>query len=453
MPSTRLLPVAALGSLLLAACGDVTIAPPVIAPPDGPAAAILECRARVAALTVSCAPQLPPGVTAARLLGGQNTNLRLASRNVRYAAGVFAFDMTVENLLVQKMGTADGTTVDGIRVFFHSGPTATGGSGEIEVLNATGTGTFTGAAQPFFRYPEILAYRDTSQALRWELGVPAGVESFGFTLYLYTELLPVVIFDASVGGNRDIYRVAVDGSDLVRLTTHTATEENPTVSQRTVVYTSYRNGNADLYSIPITGGAETRLTTSTLNETDAAISTDGTRLAYTRELGGLTRLYTADLATPTTATLLNAGSGVIEASAQWSPGDTLVYMSTAAGNADLWRNTVGGTQALVAGTSNSAEVEPAWSHDGARIAFASDSLGDTELFVKDMATNTTTRVTNRVGSDGSPSWLRDGRIVYTCTTATTPLARRLCILDPDTPAYQEIPVTGLEPRRPWAVPF
>ena len=92
--------------------------------------------------------------------------------------------------------------------------------------------------------------------------------------------------------------------------------------------------------------------------------------------------------------------------------------------------TLGGSQSLLAGGS-SADVEAAWSPDGTRIAFASNRTGDTELYILTVATSTVTRLTTRAGSDGAPTWLADGRIVYTCTQGAQ---FRLCIIDPANPA-------------------
>ena len=199
---------AALLSLaVLAACGDDGVRPTEFGPPPANAVAALRCTASVAQAAVSCESIDPAtGVRTAALpgapsqevhiVGGQGTYIRLASSNVTYAGGTFAFDVTVQNLSDQAMGTADGATphADGVRVFFHDGPTTTGGSGTIEVSNATGTATFTASGQEYFQYDGaelgadgILASAETSSAKSWQLSVPAEVTTFSFVLYVATE--------------------------------------------------------------------------------------------------------------------------------------------------------------------------------------------------------------------------------------------------------------------------
>ena len=123
-------------ALLLAACADRL---PTVNEPAAPAAASptlerLDCVAEVRAGRLSCNR---PGeaVTGPRgmVYGGQNTNVRLTSGAVTVdtAAGIFAFPVTVQNLLSQPIGTRDGQTpdADGVRVFFSSGPRRPGGRG------------------------------------------------------------------------------------------------------------------------------------------------------------------------------------------------------------------------------------------------------------------------------------------------------------------------------------
>ncbi|HYJ80844.1 MAG TPA: IPT/TIG domain-containing protein, partial [Longimicrobiaceae bacterium] len=193
--------------LLAAACSDRSEPTSPIGPPHkgGPAVAALTCQASVARRTVECGTPVPSSGAslAIHTLGGQGTYVRIAATGVAYAGGVFSFDATVQNLSDLAFATADGATRhdDGVRVFFHSGPTATGGFGAITVSNETGTGAFTAADQPYFQYggdiggidqgdlgaEGILASAETSTAKEWELAVPGTVTSFSFVLYVRTE--------------------------------------------------------------------------------------------------------------------------------------------------------------------------------------------------------------------------------------------------------------------------
>jgi hypothetical protein len=168
-------------------------APDRLAPPPVDAVQAFECTASTTSRSVSCkSPSPSTGASADVLIGGQNTYVKLTSSNVNYDSGteIFEFDVTVQNLMSEALGTPDGTTPDaeGIQVFFHLGPTVTSGSGVITVANADGTGTFTGTNQPYFAYSEVLDQNEVSAAKPWQLNVPTTVNTFSFTVYVWTEV-------------------------------------------------------------------------------------------------------------------------------------------------------------------------------------------------------------------------------------------------------------------------
>lgn len=186
-PSRLRLGVAACAFVLTAACTDrhplATTAP---APSE---MKTLECSADVATRTLSCTTPPPATTSGARanvIMGGQDVYVKLASVSSSYDAGtqVFQTNVTVQNLVKQSLGTSDGVTVQGVRVFFASGPTATSGSGTIEVINETGEELFLGSSQPYFQYNEILAPYQISSALPWQFSVPNTVGTFRFTVYV-----------------------------------------------------------------------------------------------------------------------------------------------------------------------------------------------------------------------------------------------------------------------------
>jgi len=195
----------ALGAALLAACSERPVPSP--AEPEQPelpvlvkSQAALNCSVSVRSRTVSCVtpePELPTNGNGL-LVGGQGMFVFLNSSNITYDAGTgaFEFDVSVQNLIPQAMATADGSTssAEGVRVFFHQTPFATGGTGDITVI-ADGTGTFTGADQPYYQYSGtelgadgILSTNETSSAQRWHFNIPNTVTNFAFTVLVATEV-------------------------------------------------------------------------------------------------------------------------------------------------------------------------------------------------------------------------------------------------------------------------
>lgn len=200
----RVLIPAVLCGVAFAACSDqqplATRGPEPAAPP-APSEVLqaFECTASTVTSTVSCKAAAGTGGASGVLIGGQGTNVQVTATNTSYNSGteIWQADFTVQNLLNEAIGTPDGVTADpeGIQVFFHSGPTVTGGSGNIAVANEDGTGTFTAANQPYFAYNEILSKDEVSAAKTWQISVEPTVTNFSFILFLQTDVQYLLVIN------------------------------------------------------------------------------------------------------------------------------------------------------------------------------------------------------------------------------------------------------------------
>jgi len=182
-------PVAA---LLLAGCGeDGPVAP---RQPAGGAEQLLSCQVDVRAGALSCGGQEAGlgGGALGVILGGQGVYVHLTSNNVGYdeATEVFSAEVAIRNLVNQVIGTTDGSTpaVGGIRIFFVNDPVTTGGTGDVTVRNADGTGDFTATGQPYFEYEQALGPGRTSLSRKWEWNVPSTVTEFSFLVGVSVEV-------------------------------------------------------------------------------------------------------------------------------------------------------------------------------------------------------------------------------------------------------------------------
>jgi hypothetical protein len=175
--------------VIAAACTDAM--PTAPAPEPVPAVGIpaLDCVVDVPGESLECAAPdavvRNQAIAANRLLGGQDVYVRLtntsSSRNT--GAGTFEIGVTLQNLLSKPLGTSDGTTVSGVRVFFEEQPMVITGTGEVTLTNAL-TAFITAANQSYFLYNEILDPYEISAAQTWRFSMPATVSRFRFTVYI-----------------------------------------------------------------------------------------------------------------------------------------------------------------------------------------------------------------------------------------------------------------------------
>lgn len=197
---------AALALLLCTACVErespiAPIPPEEEAPPvSAPSLMQLRCDIEVASGAMTCARSASSrrvssrdmsGPRFDRILGGQDLYVMLVSSGTSYDAGteVLQSNVTLQNLLDRSMGTTDGVTPIGTRIFFVSGPTTTSGVGTVSVANADGVGTFTASDQPYLLYPGILAPFEISAPRNWQFSVPATVATFSFTVAVSAPLV------------------------------------------------------------------------------------------------------------------------------------------------------------------------------------------------------------------------------------------------------------------------
>lgn len=229
--------------------------------------------------------------------------------------------------------------------------------------------------------------------------------------------------------------------------------------------TTQENSEANLFTVSFTGEIQYRqLTFDRGMKSRPRYSPDGMRIAYGANVdpdsGGRWDIRVAD---PLTGNAVIVAAGAYNATnPAWSPaGDTLVYQSDESGSWDVVMGRVDGSSAPVRLTTGSADeawpdwspkasaiayqadelgaafdvwiaevqddtlanprcltaaidgdcVTPRWSADGRRIAFCSNRGGSWDIWIVDVATGDTVRLTDLPGDESSPVWSRDGRRV------------------------------------------
>jgi Tol biopolymer transport system component/serine/threonine protein kinase len=229
--------------------------------------------------------------------------------------------------------------------------------------------------------------------------------------------LPYFVFSTGRGkppGILEVYRVSADGSHLTALTQNDQDDWEPAVSYDStqVAFVSTRDGHNQIYVMNADGSNQRRLSNDDASDEFPLWSQAGAFMVYSSTANNRTRLF-----------LIHAdGSGLMELaptptgsnwSPNWSPmGDEIVFVSDRSGQPNLYAVKADGSD-LRQLTSSGADDSPRWSYDGSRILFVSRRDGNREIYVMNKDGSDQTRLTNTPVDEIDPTWSPDdGRIAF-----------------------------------------
>ncbi len=230
--------------------------------------------------------------------------------------------------------------------------------------------------------------------------------------------------------DENLYTIWASGDDdtLTPLTAEGANETWPAVSPdgNRIAFVADQPGNPELYVMSAEGGDATQLTTlGAENLESPSWSPDGTRVVFNADPDGNDEIYVINLETQELVQLTDNASTDREPA--WSPdGKTIAFASDRTGRGYLQIFTLpadcntfsSGCETYVfrLTQSQNSSMSPAWSPDGAQIAFVSNrvSADDQDIYVMrsdgtDPRLLTLEQYGDHGAADLSPSWSADGR--------------------------------------------
>jgi Tol biopolymer transport system component/TolB-like protein/DNA-binding winged helix-turn-helix (wHTH) protein len=220
----------------------------------------------------------------------------------------------------------------------------------------------------------------------------------------------------------DEIRMLEVGSETDRSVFKTSAGAGPTFSPdgRTILFQERIDDNTEICSIGVDGTGFTNLTQSSSRDMSPAYSPDGARIAFAsnRAYGTSTfEIYVMN-ADGSQQTLVY-GDRAMSGGPTWSPdGKVLVFTNDRedgrVGNFELFSIGIdGGTPARLT-TRARYDVNPAFSPDGRRVAFVSNTDGNPEIYVMNADGTSLLRLTRDPGNDVAPRWSPDGKkLIFT----------------------------------------
>ena len=217
------------------------------------------------------------------------------------------------------------------------------------------------------------------------------------------------------GGTPHVWLVDANGTATRQLTDGDDPDRDPAWSEdgSAILFTRTRDGRQGIWMVPALGGAAALVVP---DAADPAVSPDGTRLAFVREVApsAESRVFVGPMGRPEEAKQVttDADGRWQHRHPAWSPDGSLIcYRAHHA----LWtiRPDTGEAQRLT--LDNESARHPAWSADGKSVYYTSGREGTIALWKVDVGRRSSPeRKTLGSGTESDPSVSRDGRtLVYT----------------------------------------
>jgi Tol biopolymer transport system component len=181
-----------------------------------------------------------------------------------------------------------------------------------------------------------------------------------------------LVYERVHGDEADLYLVPAAGGVERRVTREPGYDGLPrfTPDGKRIVFTSGRSGPPQLWEIGVEGGRPRRLRENGATEYQADVSPDGGRLAFLSNLDGPERLMVEDLRSGEVRELVRHGDHTIFGNPHWSPDGTRIVFSSnwrIGHHIYLVEVATGKTRRL--SPLASGGCEPRFSRDGRRVVY------------------------------------------------------------------------------------
>lgn len=225
-----------------------------------------------------------------------------------------------------------------------------------------------------------------------------------------------IAFVSKRSGNKEIYLMDWDGSNVQKITANGSINLNPEFfpSGKQLIYTSYKKRNPDLYRREIASGAEARISARPGINVTGAVAPSGDRIALAMSKDGNSEIYLIDTSGKELARLTRDPG--IDVSPAWSPdGKKIAFVSDRYGKPQVFVMDANGSGVHRLTTSGPYNVGPRWSPKGDLIAYAAREGGSFQIHVIRPDGGGDTRLTSE-GNNEHPRWSPDGRFIVFSST-------------------------------------
>lgn len=269
-----------------------------------------------------------------------------------------------------------------------------------------------GGNEPFA--PDAGAAADASSVAADASGQGPAAESFigGLTTS------PRIVFASyRIGGHADIYRMDPSGSNVVRLTSFSGDEAGAAVSwdHKRLAFVRRRVdannvGRDDIYLVNMDGTGKRWAVPapSTFTILDPSWSPDGKRLVVSVIVQGVRMLATLDVATGALSLVTGWNAVMQGQQPSYHPdGKSIIFVDE---TGRMVRRVFPGADDGTLVNLNVSVGHPTFSPDGKQFAYERGIAGtsNSEIFVQNLATSASKRITYSSSYDGWPTWSPDG---------------------------------------------
>lgn len=187
-----------------------------------------------------------------------------------------------------------------------------------------------------------------------------------------------------------------------------------------IAFVSNRDGNDEIYMMDYDGANPTRITFNKIKDYMPAWSPDQRTIAFTSYRGGTAGLYLRNIYEGTETLVSSKGTNY---AAAFSPdGRRLAFCSTMTedGNAEIYVLDLNTMRTRRVTYNSATDTAPAWSSTGREIAFTTDRLGvgSPQIYVMDAEGSNVRKVSFGGNYHDSPAWAPTGdRIAYVSRVA------------------------------------